>query len=98
MLKSSLLADLEIIDSSSRIKYDYNPFAISRTTSPNSIHFCPNDEDEKDEFIDLLFNELMLQGLSIEGDLEELRQCLHSELILKYKYRMNVKSWHIVLH
>lgn len=89
-LKARLLADLEIIEQRSRIKYDANPNAVSRTTNPRSIFFTPRNDDEKDDFIDLLINELLLRRLSVEGHLEDLRQRLLSELIIEDKYRKHV--------
>jgi hypothetical protein len=47
------------------------------------IHFQPRNDDERDDFIDLLFMELQLRNLSVEGDLEELWERLLSLLILE---------------
>jgi hypothetical protein len=47
--------------------------------------------DERDDFADPFFTELMLRGLSVEGDLEELRERLLSEVISEKKYRANLQ-------
>ncbi len=83
-----------------QIKYDPNPTAVSRTRDINSFIFIlalqmrgmTRTADERDDFIDLLFTELMLRGLSVEGDLEELRERLLSEVILEKKYRANLQE------
>jgi hypothetical protein len=87
-----LLADLDLIANNSKIKYDPNLIAVSRTRDNNSIYFSPRTADERDDFVDLLFMELTLRGLSVEGDLEELREQLLSEVILENKYRANLQK------
>jgi hypothetical protein len=84
--------DLDVIEWSSRIIYEANPYAISRTTDSTSIFFIPRTEDHKGEFIDLLFAELMLRGLALDGNLEELHRHLLSALVLEGKYRDNLQK------
>jgi hypothetical protein len=91
-LQASLRADLDVIERSSRIIYAANPNAISRTTDSLSIFFTPRTDDDKDEFIDLLFAELMLRGLALDDDLEELRQSLLSALVLEGNIEITYKS------
>ncbi len=54
------------------------------TSDKCSIYFIPLNDDERDEFIDLLADELIL------GELEELRQHLLEEVVLEDKMR-----WHL---
>lgn len=91
-LRASLLADLDVISKNSKIKYDPSSTSVSRTRDSNSIYFDPQTADEKEDFVDLLFSELMLRGLSVEGDLEELRDRLLNEILLENKYRANLKK------
>ncbi len=65
---------------------------MSRTADSHSIYFIPSNDDEKDEFIKLLFSELLLRSLSVEGDLEELRQRLLSALVVEEKYQDNINK------
>jgi hypothetical protein len=76
----------------STVKYYANTTAVSRTTDALSTHYQPRDEDEKDQFIDLLFSELLLYNLSVEGNLEQLREWLLSKLILEEKYRASLQK------
>jgi hypothetical protein len=91
-LITSLVADLEAISKNSTVKYYANTTAVSRTTDALSIHYQPRDGDEKDQFIYLLFPELLLRNLSLEGDLEQLRERLLFELILEEKYRASLQK------
>jgi len=91
-LAASLHADLQSIENNSKIMYESNPNAISRTTDSNSIFYVPMSDDEKDDFVDLLFSELLLRRLSVEGDMEELRQRLLATLQLEEKYRESLKK------
>jgi len=72
--------------------YEANPYAISRTADSTSIFFIPRTEDDKDEFIDLLFAELMLRGLALDGNLEKLHRNLLSALVLEGKNRDNLQK------
>jgi hypothetical protein len=92
ILSALLCADLEVINNNSKIIYEANPNAISRTTDPSSIFYAPTNDDEKDEFVDLLFSEIMLRQLPVDGDMEELRQRLLYTLEFEDKYRANLKK------
>jgi len=92
VLSALLRADLEVIDQNSKIIYETNTNAISRTTDPTSIFYVPTNDDEKDDFVDLLFSELLLRRLPVDGDMEELRQRLLYTLELEDKYRNNLKK------
>jgi len=86
-LEQSILSDLEKVERESKIKYYSNTLIRARTKSNMSINFLPRNDDERDAFIDLLMDELILRGLSASGDLEELRQRLLSELVIEKKLR-----------
>jgi hypothetical protein len=91
-LQRSLQADLEDIEHNSKIRYYVNtPLEVARRT-PNSISFEPSTQDEKDEFLDLIMDELILRGINPVGDLEALRQRLSNELLLEHKLRQHLKK------
>jgi hypothetical protein len=48
-LRAYLLADLDLTANNSKIKYDPNPTAVSRTRDNNSIYFSPCTADERDD-------------------------------------------------
>ncbi len=84
-------ADLDSIKKYSRIISEANTNAVSRTADSHSIYFIPSNDDEKDEFIHLLFSGLLLRSLSVEEYLEELHQRLLSALV-EEKYRDNMNK------
>jgi hypothetical protein len=86
-----LHADLDSIKKYSRIISEANTNAVSRTADSHSIYFIPSNDDEKDEFIHLLFSGLLLRSLSVEEYLEELHQRLLSALV-EEKYRDNMNK------
>jgi hypothetical protein len=51
--------------------YEANPNRVSRATDSNSF-FLPTNGDEKVEFVYPFFVELLLRGVAVDGDLEEL--------------------------
>jgi hypothetical protein len=71
-LKQMISADLEEVECNSKVRYYVNPTVNAAKSSVSSINFEPSNEDERDEFIDLLMEELILRGLSPGGELEEL--------------------------
>ncbi len=71
-LKQMIPADLEEVECNSEVRYYVNPTVNAAKSSVSSINFEPSNEDERDEFIDLLMEELILRGLSPGGELEEL--------------------------
>jgi len=89
-LRQSIALDLEEILSSSKIKLFPNPLSPAHSTHKLSAHFVPRNDDERDEFVDLLVDELVLRGLSLTGELEELRQPLIVELEMEYKLKLHL--------
>jgi hypothetical protein len=62
------------VDHNSKIRYYINPTVKAAKSTSTSIAFAPSNEGERDAFIDLLMDELILCGLCpISGELEELR-------------------------
>jgi len=91
-LKQLIAADLEVIDFRSKIRYYVNTPAAAKRRIFSSIHFEPSNQDEKDDFVDLLMDELILRGVSPVGELEDLREQLRNELILEYKLCQYLKK------
>ncbi len=84
-LKVSIAADLEGIGKNSKIRYYPNPEAPACRSSNSSIHFAPQNDDDRDVFIDLLTDELLFLGLSPTGELEDLWQWLMEEVVVEDK-------------
>ena len=91
-LKQRLHASLEELNRQSKIRLHTNPTRNVQTLSKTSIGFIPTNGDEKDSFIDLLINELLLRGLNPTGELDELRERLRPELHLENKLRQHLKK------
>ncbi len=66
-LKASISRDLNDIKSQSKIRYFPNFNAPACTSNSNSIHFVPQDADERDQFVELLSDELLLRNMSPRG-------------------------------
>ena len=90
-LKSRILSDLELLSRYSKIKCPSSN-AVSRTTDKRSIYFCPQDDNSRDTFIELLENELILRQMCPTGELEELRQRLLEELLLEEKLKRHIEK------
>jgi hypothetical protein len=75
-LKVSIEFDLEIVSQRSKIKYYSNPTSHAPSSDKHSILFIPMNDDDRDAFVDLLADQLILRRMSPTGELEELRQCL----------------------
>jgi hypothetical protein len=86
-LKLSYASDLERVLEGSKIRYYPNPAAPARKSNKYSIHFAPQNDDDRDAFIDLLTDELLLRALSPTGELEDLWQRLLEEIALQDKLR-----------
>ncbi len=84
-LKVSLQLDLEVVVAQSKIKFYSIPTSVANSSDKCSIHFIPMSDDDRDEFIDLLADELTLRRMSPTGDSEELRQRLLEEMLLEVK-------------
>ena len=91
-LKVSIAADLQDILSESSIVYYPNQETPARSTNKRSIHYVPLNDDDKDEFIDLITNELVLRGLSPTGEFEEVRERLLQEVIVEHKLRCHLEK------
>jgi hypothetical protein len=91
-LKASISHDLNDIKLQSKIRYFPNFNAPARTSNCNSIHFVPQNADERDQFIELLSDELLLRNLSPRGELEELRQHLLQEIMLEHKLQQHLEN------
>jgi len=91
-LRQLISADLDEIDRNSKIRYYPNSSANAAKTNINSIYFEPSNEDEQDEFVDLLMDELILRGLCPSGELQELRERLLHEVVLEHKLRQHWKK------
>jgi hypothetical protein len=59
---------------------------------PNCISFQPTNQDEKDDFLDLMMDELILRGIHPVGDIEELRGHLKNKLVMEHKLCQHLKQ------
>jgi hypothetical protein len=91
-LRQLIHADLQEIERKSLIKYYVNTPEHVMKRLPKCIKFEPSNQDEKDEFIELLMDELILRGLSPVGELEDLRARLQTELTTEHKLRQYLKK------
>jgi len=89
-LKRSIALDLEGILSCSKIKYFSNPSSRAYYSYKYSIHFRPSNDDERDQFIDLMIDELAIRGLPPTGELEELYHRLLQEVVLENKLKLHL--------
>jgi hypothetical protein len=70
-LKLSIAIDLKEI-CIIKNKFFPNPLTLARTTHKQSIHFIHLNDDDRDQYIGLLIDELVLRGLPPTGKIEEL--------------------------
>ncbi len=91
-LKNLIRGDLEVIEHRSIIRYYVNTPKVACARLSRSIHFQPSNQDEKDDFLDLLMDELILRGRSPVGEVEDLRERLLVELQLEWKLRQHLKK------
>jgi hypothetical protein len=91
-LKNLTRGDLEVIEHRSNIRYYVNTPKESCARLSRSIHFQPSNQDEKDDFLDLLMDELILRGRSPLGEVEDLQERLLAELELEWKLRQHLKK------
>jgi hypothetical protein len=85
-------ADLQEIEIKSLIKYYVNTPHHVMKCLPKCIKFELSNQNVKDEFLDLLMDELILRGLSPVGELEDLCTRLQTELITDHKLRRHLKK------
>ena len=71
-LKVFIRSDLEQLACRSKIEYSPHRLAPSHSSDKCSIYFVPLNDDDRDEFIDLLADELIYRRMSTTGELEEL--------------------------
>ncbi len=91
-LRQNIQADLDGIERNSKIRHYVNtPMHVMRT-SPNCIYYQPSNQDEKDDFLELLMDELILRGINPVGDLEAMRQRVKNELVMEHKLRQHLKK------
>jgi hypothetical protein len=91
-LRTSIASDLDDIKVRSKIRYFPNVNAPARTTNKYSIHFIPQDDDDRDQFVELLSDELLVRHLSPRGELEELRDRLLQEVVLEEKLKSHLEK------
>ncbi len=92
MLKDSIASNLNKISSTSKIRYYPSPQAPACTSNKFSIHYLPQNDDERDQFIELLSDELLLRNLSPRGELAELRERLLVEFVLEHKLKQHLEK------
>jgi hypothetical protein len=92
LLKDSIASTLNEISSTSKIRYYLSPQAPACTSNKFSMHYLPQNDDERDQFIELLSDELLLRNLSPRGELAELRECLLVELILEHNLKQHLEK------
>ena len=84
-LKVSIQLDLEIVSQRSKAKYYSNPSSHAQLSNKHFIHFIPMNDDDRDAFVDLLADKLILRRMSPTGGLEKFCQQLLQELIVEDK-------------
>jgi hypothetical protein len=90
-LKALINSNLEVLRGHSKIKCPSTQ-TVSRLTDKKSIYFVPQNDDDRDSFIELLESELILRRMCPTGELEELRARLLEELILEEKLKRHLEK------
>jgi hypothetical protein len=91
-LKNLIRGDLEVKEHRSNIRYYVNTPKEACARLSRSIHFQPSNQDEKDDFLDLLMDKLIVRGRSPVGEVEDLQVRLLAELELEWKLCQHLKK------
>jgi hypothetical protein len=97
-LKLSIAADLEGILKNSKTRYYPNLTAPACKSNKCSIHFAPPNDDDKDAFIDLLTDELLLPGYHQQVDWRIFGNVCGKRLFWRISYGDTLRSFNIAMH